>query len=293
VFVVGRPLADLATRGNTLIVVLGLQGFLSPRFGTGIMTGWWFIGVILVLYTIYPLIIALASDVKLPARIDSDVLKFALMLIVPFLILAVAHFAFSIISGDVFIFYGIFVLGVAISKYDVLGKYGFLTDNRTKLLKNVAVAAVSFTAFLFIYTLSLQPANASAVSRFASYFSFVMTNALFLLFALLTFCLVRLVVVSFSKASRPLSRAVWYRALLLISFSSYAIYLFFTTILIQFMHALLVTPLTALEIDIVQIFVGLPTVVLIGFVLQSTQNEILNKIRKYRAASSPSSDSNE
>jgi cellulose synthase/poly-beta-1,6-N-acetylglucosamine synthase-like glycosyltransferase len=100
-------------------------------------------------------------------------------------------------------------------------------------------------------------------------------------------------VVSFSKASRPLSRAVWYRALLLISFSSYAIYLFFTTILIQFMHALLVTPLTALEIDIVQIFVGLPTVVLIGFVLQSTQNEILNKIRKYRAASSPSSDSNE
>ena len=293
VFVVGRPLADLATRGNTLIVVLGLQGFLSPRFGTGIMTGWLFIGVILVLYTIYPLIIALASDVKLPARIDSDVLKFALMLIVPFLILAVAHFAFSIISGDVFIFYGIFVLGVAISKYDVLGKYGFLTDNRTKLLKNVAVAAVSFTAFLFIYTLSLQPANASAVSRFASYFSFVMTNALFLLFALLTFCLVRLVVVSFSKASRPLSRAVWYRALLLISFSSYAIYLFFTTILIQFMHALLVTPLTALEIDIVQIFVGLPTVVLIGFVLQSTQNEILNKIRKYRAASSPSSDSNE
>jgi peptidoglycan/LPS O-acetylase OafA/YrhL len=282
VFVLGRQFASLATRVNTMIVVLGLQGFLSPRFSSGLMTGWWFVGVIVVLYTIYPLITALASDsLRLPAPMDSDVLKFALMLIVPLLILAVAHNALSIIAGEVFIFYGIFVLGVAISKYDVLGKYGFLTDDRTILLKYVAVAAVSLTAVLFIYTLPQHPANASAVIRFASYgFFLVLTNVLFLLFALLSFCLARIIVVSSSKASRPLSHAVWYRALLLISFSSYAIYLFFTTILIQFMHALMSTQLTALEIDIVQIFVGLPTVVLIAFVLQSTQNEIISKIRR-------------
>jgi peptidoglycan/LPS O-acetylase OafA/YrhL len=288
VFVLGRPLPDFATRVNTLITVLGLQGFLGPRF-VGIMYGWWFVGVILVLYTIYPLIIALASDaLNLPAPINSDVIKFVLMLIVPFLILVVAYRALSIIASTVFLFYGIFVFGVAISKYDILGKYGFLTDDRTRLLKYVAVAAVSLIAVLFIYNLPQNPARESVVSHFVTtVFLFIMMNLMFLLFALLAFCLVRILVVSSSKASRPLSQAVWYRTLLLISFSSYAIYLFFTTILIQFMLALMGTNLTALEIDIVQIFVGLPTVVVIAFVLQSTQNGIQNRIKKYRSASSP------
>jgi peptidoglycan/LPS O-acetylase OafA/YrhL len=273
-----------ASRSNALVVLLGLQGFLSPRLGTdkGV---WWFIGVILVLYATYPLIAVLASDeLKLPAKLASGKFKFAIMLIVPFLILLAANRLFFIIDGQVLVFYPIFVTGVAISKWNVLSSYGLLTDDKTRLLKYVGFSAVSFTAALFIYIGVWSPinsANASAVIRFASYgFFLVLTNVLFLLFALLSFCLARIIVVSSSKASRPLSHAVWYRALLLISFSSYAIYLFFTTILIQFMHALMSTQLTALEIDIVQIFVGLPTVVLIAFVLQSTQNEIISKIRR-------------
>jgi hypothetical protein len=214
------------------------------------------------------------------------------MLIVPFLILIAAHRALFIIADTVFIFYGIFALGVAVSKYNVLGRYGFLTDNRTRLLKYSAAAAVSFTALLFIYRLKMTDfANVSAVSRFASYGGFlVVETALFLLFALLAFCLARIVVVSSSKASRPLSHAVWYRAFLLISFSSYAIYLFFGYIQELLMHALIGAQLTALEIDIIQIFVGLPTVVLVAYLLQNTQNEIVNRVRKYRTASAPPSD---
>ena len=290
-FAIGAPL----TRRISFVTVLGLQGFLSPRFGTDLMTYYWFIGVIVVYYTIYPLITALASDtLTLPAPMDSSVFKFAIMLIVPFLILAVAHIALFIIADAVFAYYGIFALGVAVSKYNILGRYGFLTDNRTRLLKYVAVATVSLTAALFIYPLVRSSLTVSAVPRFASYGGvLVVENALYLLFALLAFCLARIIVVSSSKASGPPSHAVWYRALLLISFSSYAIYLFFGLILVQLMHALIGAQLTALEIDIIQIFVGLPTVVVIAFVLQSTQNEILNRIKKHRAASSPSSDSNE
>jgi peptidoglycan/LPS O-acetylase OafA/YrhL len=275
-FVMGQ---QFASRLDALVIILGLQGFLSPRFSSDFTTGWWFIGVIVVLYAIYPLITALASDdLRLPAPIDSDTLKFALMLIVPFLILVVARSALFIISDSVFTFYGIFVLGVAISKYDILGKYGFLTDNRTRLLKYVVVAAVSLTALLFIDNFPQPSANLFAIPRFV-----VVTNALFLLFALLAFCLARITVASFSKASKPLSHAVWYRTLLLISFSSYAIYLFFLPILTSFMHALIGIQLMQLEIDIVQIFVGLPTVVVIAYVLQTTQNEILKRVRKYRA----------
>jgi peptidoglycan/LPS O-acetylase OafA/YrhL len=272
---------QFASRADAVIIVLGLQGFLSPRFGTDIVIGWWFIGVILVLYTIYPLIAALGSDaLRLPAPLESGVVKFALMLIVPFLILAAARSALFVVADLVFVYYGIFVLGVASSKYDVLGKYGFLTDNRTRLLKNLAAATVSLAAALFLYLLFEHLASVSAVLRFASDGLFIMTNVLFLLFALLSFCLARIIVVSFSKASQPVFYTIWYRALLLISFSSYAIYLFFMLILTQFMYALMGAQLTAFEIDIVQIFVGLPMVVVIAFVLQRAQNEIFNKVGK-------------
>jgi len=275
------------------ITILGLQGFLSPRFNETGMAYWWFIGVIVVLYAIYPLISALGSDkLNLPPPIDSDVFKFGIMLIVPFLILVAARGALSIIADEVFVFYGIFALGVAVSKYNVLGRYGFLTDNRRRLFKYIAAAAVSLTALLFIYGLSRPSANVSAVSRFASYGGLlVVETALFLLFALFVFCLARMIVVSSSKASKPPSRAVWYRVLLLISFSSYAIYLFFGYILASLtLPALTSAQLTALEIDIIQIFVGLPTVVLVAYLLQSTQNEIVNRVRKYRTASAPPSE---
>jgi hypothetical protein len=154
------------------------------------------------------------------------------------------------------------------------------------------MATVSFAAVLFLYRF-LYAANGAGVIRFADYGLFVLQNVLFLIFALLAFCLARLFVVSFSKASRPLSYAVLYRGLLLIAFSSYALYLFPMPILTEFMYALNGAQLTGLETDIIQIFVGLPTVVIVAYLLHSTQNGILNRIKKYRKASSPSSDSNE
>jgi len=294
--VVGLFLAGVQPRFPpriAFIIILGLQGFLSPRFGTDLMAYWWFIGVILVLYVIYPLIIALASGtLNLPAPMKSSILEFTIMLLVPFLILVAARRAFFIIDDSVFAFYGIFVLGIAFSKYNTLDKYGFLTDNRTRLLKYFAAAAVSFTALLFLYRLKVTDfANVSAVPHFASYGGFlIVKTALFLLFVLLAFYLARIMVVSSSKVSRPPSRAVWYRTLLLISFSSYAIYLFFGYILVPLMYALIGAQVTALEISIIQIFVGLPTVVLVAYLLQSMQNEIANRVRKYRTASVLASD---
>ena len=76
------------------------------------------------------------------------------MLVVPLLILAIARITLFIIANSVFEFYVIFVLGVAISKYDdILGKYGFLTDDRAKLLKYSAMVTVSFAAVLFLHAL--------------------------------------------------------------------------------------------------------------------------------------------
>lgn len=287
-FLLGVP---FASRLDALVIIFGLQGFLSPMYSSVLATGWWFIGVILVLYTIYPLVTALGSDaVRLPAPLESDVTRFALMLVVPLLILVVLRLALFIIADSVFEFYIIFVLGVAISKYDILGKYGFLTENRKKLLKYSTVVTVSFAAVLASYAL-LFSANLSVVTRFADYGLFPLKNVLYLLFALLAFCLARLFVVSYSKASRPLSYAVLHRGLLLIGFSSYAIYLFFMPILTEFMYALLRTQLTALQIDIIQIFIGFPIVIVVAYLLQSTQNEVLKRVRKHRTASALSSDS--
>ena len=66
---------------SALIVILGLQGFLSPRFGTDLMGYWSFVGIIIVLYTIYPLIAVLASDtLNLPRPFASNLFRFAIML---------------------------------------------------------------------------------------------------------------------------------------------------------------------------------------------------------------------
>jgi peptidoglycan/LPS O-acetylase OafA/YrhL len=262
---------------NAFVVIFGLQGFLAQTLEGGMF--WWFIGVIIVLYAIFPLITTLGS-VSFPPPMESNVLKLAIMLIVPFLILYVANARFFLINGSVLAFYGIFVLGVAVSKYNVLGKYGFQSDNRMRLLKYIVVGAVSFAATLLIFPrLSLRYG-----------FSLIIQNALFLLFVLLAFCLARIIVVSSSKASSPLSQALWYRVLLLISFSSYAIYLFFGPILTPLMYALIGTQLTGFEIDIIQILVGLPIVVLVAYLLQRAQNEIVSKVRKYRTASEPPPD---
>lgn len=67
-----------------------------------------------------------------------------------------------------------------------------------RLLKYVVVAAVSLTAVLFLYNLLQHSSYISAVARFASYGFFDKPDVLFRLFALLTFCLARIVVVSFS-----------------------------------------------------------------------------------------------
>ncbi len=291
-FALFLTLVIAAGLSNPLILLsvgLGLQGFLSPRFGTDLEGYFWFIGAIVVFYTIYPLIALLASDtLRLPAPVNTSVFKFVIMLIVPFLILLTARGALSLIANNVFAYYGAFALGVATSKYNIFGRYVLLTDNRTRLLKYVAVAAVSMTALLVVYFLLHPFENVSTPPAICSNVGdLIEVNALWILFILLMFCLARIMVISSSKASKPLSRTVWYRTLLLISFSSYAIYLFFGLILHLTMNALAGAQLTALEIDMIQIFVGLPTVVLVAYLLQSTQNEIVNRVRKYRTTSAP------
>jgi hypothetical protein len=56
------------------------------------------------------------------------------------------------------------------------------------------------------------------------------------------------------------------------------------------MLALIGTQLTGFEIDVIQIFVGLPIVVLVAYLLQKTQNEIESKFKKYRTASAAPAD---
>jgi len=285
--VIGSPV----TSQSALITILGLQGFLSPRFGTDLMNYWSFIGIIIVLYTLYPLIAVLASDtLNLPRPFASNLFRFAIMLIVPFTILVAAHNALFIIADAVFSFYGIFVLGVATSKYNIFHKYGFQTNDQTRLLKYIVVGGIALTFVLFVYTRELRLANVSATLYFLNYSLFVTKNLVFFLFALVAFCLARILVISSCKASRRSYQPIWYRGLLLISFSSYAIYLFFLPILTQSMKTLTSAQLASFEVTIFQVFIGLPTVILLAYVLQSTQNEILNRIRKYRASTVPSSD---
>lgn len=105
------------------------------------------------------------------------------------------------------------------------------------------------------------------------------TTTQFFLFVLFAFCLARMIVVSHSKVAHPQALHVLFRGLLLVSFSSYAIYLFFLPILTSFMQLFMGFQLTPLQIDVLQVLIGLPIMVVIAYMLQRGQNEIVRKLR--------------
>ncbi|MGZ4846460.1 MAG: acyltransferase family protein [Halobacteriota archaeon] len=274
-----------ASRIDGLVILLGLQGLLSPRLNTSLSltADWWFIGVIVVLYSVYPLIAVLGSDRFTITRIPgSAAIPFIVMLIVPYLLLVFARRTFYVVGDPILTLYFIFVFGVAICKYDVLSKYGFLTSNATRLSTYAAVSGVSLAAGLLVNGFLVHNTSIYLVSRLMAYVNALVSNVLYLVFSLLAFCFARLLVVSSSKTADMQPHALWYRSLLLIAFSSYAIYLFFLPLLTSFQNVLIAAQLTELQIDIVQLVIGVPVMVTVAYLLQRAQNEMLSKVRRRR-----------
>jgi hypothetical protein len=97
---------------SMLIRLSGLQALLVPRFINPVSTIR-FVGMILIFYLIYPLIVYLPRD-------GPHLILASCAVLLPFVVM---RLAFDIIDFRFFMYYGIFVAGILASKYGVMYKF--------------------------------------------------------------------------------------------------------------------------------------------------------------------------
>lgn len=117
------------TIGNFLACAAGLQVLLSPKYVDYSFWGLWYIGMILILYAIYPLII---YNGKKNILLNSCVI---------FLVFLLTRFSFDIIDIRFFLYYFIFITGILIKSIN-------LPENR---LYNTIVRVSPFIFVMLTY----------------------------------------------------------------------------------------------------------------------------------------------
>jgi peptidoglycan/LPS O-acetylase OafA/YrhL len=213
----------------------------------------WYVGVILLYYLLYPLLVRYSSN---------SVPKLVLISAAIFLTFALVRVILQTIDIRFFLYYFVFVGGIASSivanRFDVLAR---IDKNRPFI---IMASALSLAVFLYVYlilienTKALDVGAAPLVSIFGLV-SFFVLNVMMLLFALFVYCLA-----GYAIRSRALLPAFQ-----LVSYASYSIFLFHVLIL-----AGLATVLTRivnaglLEKDLLIIVIGLPAACLIPYAIQ-------------------------
>jgi len=254
------------TPAQALITLIGAQVLLAPRFGAEPML--WFIGAILILYLLYPLIIYyLDSNKKL---------FFTLSLIyIAFLSIRVL---FNIIDTRFFIYYWVFIGGILACKYCRYAE--LLTKPQRRLILVcggfvlVLIFLVQVAAFAVIYNKNLLLNNvvhlpAELWLNCGALFAILLTVPLFLTVQLHT---------------KQVGRKVYSFAFLL-SFSSFCIYLFHGGILDDSKYiGANVLHLSGFLLNLMIIIVGLSLVFVIAFLIQFTYNSAIERAKKTSAA---------
>ncbi|MGA7076302.1 MAG: acyltransferase family protein [Halobacteriota archaeon] len=250
------PRANLSA---VIIHICGAQGLLSPQFVTPVQT-LWFVGVILLYYSLYPIFAALSYNAK---YMVSAMLGF-------FFVFAILHLAFNIIDARFFLYYWIFIAGIVARKYNLL--YGrdaskSLTAYATILFLVAVLAIVSLPTVAptlpHVYVGGLiTPLHIQTVLLLA--FDIVLG----LLFIYASFNIARLTLPLMSKTTLKL--------ILAISLSSYCVYLFHDPFLFLIRRESYATHISALAQNIL-IVCGIPLLFLLGYALQVTANSLVRK----------------
>lgn len=254
---VSYPITDVA------IFALGLQGVLL-RFVTHPMPGLWFIGVVLIYYVIYPLINNTSPNRR--KFIVNSVVLFGLLLIVQQLTHSV--------EPRLFTYYGTFVGGIFACKFNIFSASTFAV-NKQSVFKTALQATCFLVAAIIIFGIvTFWSGRFYAESLYFGAFALVAENVSYFMFSLFACHSVRVYIVASKRTSFPL--------LFSISFASYAVYLFYIPLLIVLGLVLMnVFHLTELQIDMVLVLLGLPSVFVACYFLQQSENKAMKKIATY------------
>ena len=270
-------MVDLSPSG-LLIQVLGLQAILAPRFIDPIVTNW-FVGVILVFYLLFPLLMYLSNK-------GMNIIAASFFILLPLIALRIA---FDIVDFRFFLYYGIFVAGILASRYDVMHRH-------TPQVRFLCISAVLFAPLYAYIGIRFAPQlvhaaaygllfNANPLTFLPAGTSLSVTFALFLIITLnLLMLLFVYVVFTAARLSAHSMRKMTLNLLLAIAFAAYCIYLF-NRLVFDCGHAILDAwfHLTSIQIDIGMVFLVVPILFAFSYLLQREENEVIKRIRSTRA----------
>jgi peptidoglycan/LPS O-acetylase OafA/YrhL len=257
---------------STVIQLAGLQSLLAPRFIQPVSIVW-FVGVILMFYLIYPVIVY-------PARDGAHLILTSCAVLLPFFL---ARLAFDVIDFRFFIYYGIFVAGIFTSRFDMMHK---IRPQRRFFCVGAVLLVLPLIAIRYVLILRQAVDAAASGYMFNGYGGFsytagelpillsliVLVNVLALLFIYVAFVAARLYSRSMSKKLLAL--------LSLVAYASYSIYLFHgqifacTSVLVDHLH------LGVVQADVALIVLAYPLIFGFSYLLRRGENKAVTGIKR-------------
>jgi peptidoglycan/LPS O-acetylase OafA/YrhL len=266
-----------ASPGDLLIQIIGLQGILAPRFVDRPPT-LWFVGVILIFYLLFPLMIYLSNK-------GVNIIAASFFILLPLIALRIA---FGMVDFFFFLFYAIFVAGIVASRYDAMHRY-------TPQLRFLCLGAVLF-ALLNIIGIRIAPqlfyaTNLGLLFNVNPFTYFPADTLLSVTFALLFIILLNLlmllfVYVAFTAAQLSAHKIgkMTLNLLLAIAVAAYSLYLFNIQVFACGYAILNDTfHLTGIHLDIAMVVLVVPILFAFSFLIQRKENEVIKRIRSTRA----------
>lgn len=248
-FFVGFLLFDQSLSVLGIIVhFLGLQMLLAPLVHPVFTL--YFVGLIVVYYLLFAIIMYRCDEPLL-------ILIRAVIVLLPF---AIAFYTFNVIDPMFFEYYFIFIGGILAFKLQVFKSPSaniFLT-----LCPTVLVFAI-----VARFNLSGSLAGLSGIPKYGIYYGLTVT-------VVISFCLTLLwMLESFGNNYNALTKKI----VLLLSFSSYSIYLFHRPILTIITGFLQNLPINTVIYDLILIFIGFPLIVLVSYYMTIIDEQYLKR----------------
>jgi peptidoglycan/LPS O-acetylase OafA/YrhL len=242
----GRNLGMDFSLKNLIIHILGLQILLSPEYATPILT-LYFIGLLVIFYLIYPLLIKFSHNIK----------EFFLISLIPFILFLFLRYFFNIIDDYFFRYYFVFIFGILFCYIS--------SSSYKKDLKFLIITPIILVFFLALFSYYEFDADISNI------FIYTILYIVIISFCLIQFEISNMFIDDFSPKTKNL--------IFIIAFSSYAIYLFHRPILTVFYGITLLLGLPEIIRDLIIIFVAIPSVFIISYYIQLFEEKILRNRR--------------
>jgi peptidoglycan/LPS O-acetylase OafA/YrhL len=233
------------TIGNMAITFFGLEIFLSPEYATPIFT-LWYIGLILIFYFLFPILIRWSKNSK-------ELIFHSILVLIFFLIL---RFLFNIIDIRFFNFYFIFIIGILACRSQI-----FINKGYSKFLILLPSLMV-FSLILDNYVKTIITSNI---------FGYFVTQSIFFTILASAFCIIQFYFAS-SFSENFTEKTILFIGS--IAFSSYCVYLFHRQFLTLVYGACYFLHFGSIISNIVIIFIGIPILFVGSFYFQKIVNKI-------------------